>query len=424
MNRNPGPAVLNLQQQQQQQQPILSTSVTHSRSQSVTSVEHSPSSSSITPSLASSPFHNADPEPAYIAPTAAARLVTSDHEVFFRGLYEDGTISTETLTIFVTNGSLQLVNQFLDFLLYSFLSNAKSTSLAALRPAVTEVLRVRLAKEALTGADQELESYLGGDDETELAILEDRSEPSGDWNLEATWKRCRMQCMVYSSLGDLEEEDEAYDLDNGLEGIAAGYEQYQRQSIRPGVISPAVAIWLTSILEFIGEQTLLVAGHSTIARYSAQQIAVSGAASETNANVTFPQRPMVEELDTEKVALNPSLGRMWRQWRKKIRGARGSFSISTTESILNRLDMASLSRRSSAIYGSRRSSVDDSSRGESIIQDHHPETNLGCVDATATADGEGGCLPPIEESAAVDKSCLTDEVEEEVSIFPLILFRV
>jgi hypothetical protein len=341
MNRTTRPDGLDLRS-------TSTVAVSRSQSRSGSSFDHPLPSNASTASLGVSPLINVNPAPAYIAPSAAARLVTSDHESFFRSLQNDGVIAPGILTIVVNAGSLALINQFLDFLLYSILSNAKSTALSALRPAVTEILRIRLAKEAVAGADQELKSYLGGDDE-DLESFDDAVTDvhSGDWKLEKTWRKCRVQCMIYSSLGDLEEDDEALYSDDVLEG-SVGLEQYQTQSSQPGIISPAVAIWLTSILEFIGEQTLLVAGHASIARYSAQRIVVaSNPSSSAAAEVTFPDKPVVEELDAEKVALNPSLGRMWRQWRKKVRGGRGSISVPAGEGVLSRMERQISQRKAS-----------------------------------------------------------------------------
>ncbi|KAF8531687.1 hypothetical protein BDD12DRAFT_810837 [Trichophaea hybrida] len=366
MNRSSRPQVLEL----------LQPPASQSRSRSSSSTDNPLPSNGSTASLAPNPFINVNPPPAYIASSAATRLVTSDHEDFFRSLCEDGVSSPGTPTMFVTGGSLTLVNQFLDFLLYSFLSNAKSTSISALRPAITEVLRIRLATEAVAGADQELKLYLGGDDEDIESFDDDLIGSNGDeWNLENTWRKCRVQCMVYSSLGDLEEDDEAFYSETGLEG-AVGLEQYERQNSNPGIISPAVAIWLTSILEFIGEQTLLVAGHATIARYSAQRIATaSSPTSNASSEATFPDKPTVEELDTEKVALNPSLGRMWRQWRKKARSGRGSFSMPSRDGVLQRLERQASLKRGSAKDESR-VSVASTVRGEDNVptnQDERPD---------------------------------------------------
>ena len=58
--------------------------------------------------------------------------------------------------------------------------------------------------------------------------------------------------MVYSSLGDMEEQDEDFYTEQDL---LASSDEPQTHSV-----SPAVAIFLTSILEYMGEQTLVVAG--------------------------------------------------------------------------------------------------------------------------------------------------------------------
>ncbi|KAI5805824.1 hypothetical protein EDC01DRAFT_626636 [Geopyxis carbonaria] len=391
MNRSSRPEVLDLQQK-------TTASFNRARSRSTSSVENPLSSNPSTSSLVANPLLNVSPEPAYIAPSAAARLVTSDHEGFFQSLYEDGIIRLETPTMFVAPESLKLVNQFLDFLLYSFFATSKSTCLSSLRPAVAEVLRLRLAKEAVAGADQELQSYLGGEDETDLTDVHDGQHPTGAWDAKTAWRKARVQCMVYSSLGDLEEDDEVFYTEDGLEGNV-GLQQYQSHSSVPGAISPAVAIWLTSILEFIGEQTLLVAGHATIARYSAQRIAVA-ATMELQPEGTFPNRPTVEELDTEKVALNPSLGRMWRQWRKKVRGSRGSLSMSFQDVVVLQQDRP----ESTCI---RVSSGSDYSSKEEILV---PKFNADNI--TTASDGEGQTGPP-ESTKLVNELMLTPIVESQ-----------
>ncbi|KAI5817464.1 hypothetical protein BZA77DRAFT_352834 [Pyronema omphalodes] len=404
MNRSQRPQDLDLQKSAT---TTATATATRNRSRSSGSVDNPLSSAGSNTSLAN-PLVNVNPQPAYIAASAATRLVTSDHEDFFRSLRHEGVVGTGTPTMLVTSGSLSLVNQFLDFLLYSFLSNAKSTSISALRPAITEVLRIRLAKEAVSGADQELKSYLGGEDEDigefDDALIETNGE---EWNLEATWRKCRVQCMVYSSLGDLEEDDEAFFTEAGLEG-SVGLDQYECQNSNPGIVSPAVAIWLTSILEFIGEQTLLVAGHATIARYSAQRIAAAN--EEQSAGATFPEKPVVEELDTEKVALNPSLGRMWRQWRKKTRnGTRGSFSVpSTRDGVLQRLErQASLKSVTKSISERDTCAVDDETEENEAVSE---------ADEVRSNTIQDGTLTPIEETTTPvlhDDSKTSDLTEGE-----------
>lgn len=321
MDRPSRPDVLDLQSYQ-------SSTSTRARSRSIGSVEKPLSSNgSSIYSLANPQFTCVSPEPAYIAASAATGIVTGNHEDF---LQDESNAGHPTPTIPVTPASLKLINQFLDFLLYSFLSSAKSTTLKALRPAISEVLRSRLAKEAVAGADQELSSYLGGGDDGGVGFsgMNEFQENSADWDLDSTWKRTRLLCMVYSSLGDIEEDDEeVYSGYGNLEGIV-GSQQYEQNSVVPGVVSPAVAIWLTSVLEFMGEQTLLLAGHAAINRFSQRMAAAGYGDHVCDAKCTAErERPMVEELDTEKVALNCSLGRLWRQWRKRVRGRGSSFSV-------------------------------------------------------------------------------------------------
>ena len=206
--------------------------------------------------------------------------------------------------------ALQLVNNFLDQLLFNFLTVSRSTTLSALRPAVSDVLKPKLAKDAINQADEELREYLGGDDEESTqSQSRDPGSPT-DWDLELAWKRTRLRCMVYSSLGDMEEEDEDYYMEQGH--LDSGFEDRSSEAV-----SPAVAIFLTSILEFLGEQALVVAGQAAYhrMRIKYEKDLKEGARSPTG----VAEKVLIEELDMERVALDRTLGRLWRGWKKKIR---------------------------------------------------------------------------------------------------------
>lgn len=209
-------------------------------------------------------------------------------------------------TVLVSPSALQLVNNFLDQLLFSFLYAAKSTSLSALRPAVSEVLKPKLAKDAVNLADEELREYLGSSDEE--YILQATSDPGSDWDVELIWKRTRLRCMVYSSLGDMEEEDEDYYMEQ---------EQLEDSGRPSDVVSPAVAIFMTSILEFMGEQALIVAGQAAYHRVRTRHEKELKDGLRGPADVS--DRIIVEDLDMERVALDRTLGRLWRAWKKRIR---------------------------------------------------------------------------------------------------------
>jgi hypothetical protein len=271
-----------------------------------------------------SPPTSITPDPAFIAASAASQIVTNDHDSLADTWFDQHGIEPSGETALVAPPALKLVNRFLDQLLFNFLSISRSTSLGSLRPAVSEVLKPKLAKDAISGAEQELHEYLGGGEDEELLAFHNGLEPSSDWDLELVWKRTRLRCMVYSSLGDMEEEDEDYYTDqeqlDGPPGLNSN-----RFSNNPGVVSPAVAIFLTSILEYMGEQVLIVAGQAAYHRLRAKHEREEREDISTLSEIA--DRVVVEESDMERVALDRTLGRLWRGWKKRIRSPTNSISI-------------------------------------------------------------------------------------------------
>jgi hypothetical protein len=255
-----------------------------------------------------SPPLSVSPTAAFIAASAASQIITNDHDSHADTWYDQHGIEPASEPALVTIEALQLVNNFLDQLLFNFLSKSHATTLANLRPAVSEVLKPKLAKDAVNNADEELREYLGEGDEEDY--VPPQGDKARDWDLELVWKRTRLRCMVYSSLGDMEEEDE--DLYMEQENLELGTNEQASE-----VISPAVAIFLTSVLEYMGELTLTVAGQAAYHRLRAK---CQKEISEGTRNPTdVAERIVVEEQDMERVALDRTLGRLWRGWKKRIR---------------------------------------------------------------------------------------------------------
>ncbi|EFX02600.1 hypothetical protein CMQ_2529 [Grosmannia clavigera kw1407] len=256
-----------------------------------------------------SPPISVSPEAAFIAASAASQIVTNDHDSHANTWYDEHGIEPSGETAIVTNAALQLINNFLDQLLFSFLSLSHSTSLAALRPAVTEVLKPKLAKDAINQADEELREYLGGGDDDDM-LQSQRPTSAKDWDVELVWKRTRLRCMVYSSLGDLEEEDE--DLYMEQEHLETAHDPTSE------TVSPAVSIFLTSILEFMAEQALISASQAAFHRM--RFIYEKDRRDPTSPRPTLiANRITVEEVDMERVAFDRTIGRLWRSWKKRIR---------------------------------------------------------------------------------------------------------
>ena len=250
------------------------------------------------------------PEATFIAPSAASQIITNDHDSHADAWYDQNGIEPARETAIVSGPALQLVNGFLDQLLFNFLQISRATSLTSLRPAVIEVLKPKLGKDAIANADEELGEYLGDADEGDYVQPQRGPNSPRDWDAELVWKRTRLRCMVYSSLGDMEEEDE--DLYMAEENLEIGADEQISD-----VISPAVAIFLTSVIEYMGELTLTVAGQAAYHRVRSKIERELREGSRDPAETA--DRIVVTELDMERVALDRTLGRLWRGWKKRMR---------------------------------------------------------------------------------------------------------
>jgi hypothetical protein len=248
------------------------------------------------------------PPPAYIAASAASQIVTDHHNAQLR---DEDADSDELQNAVFSEQALALLNAFLDHLLFAFLSSAKSPLLTAVRPAILDVLKPRLAREATEAADEELQGLLASEDDDDLSTQYGRS--LGPWDVEKVWKRTRLRIMVYTRLGELEDEDEERYVQQ-----ERGLSMEDDDDDEAGLVSWASAIFLTSVMEFVAEQLLLASGSAAFTRMEAriQKLAQQMERHEEHPTI---ERLTIEEPDVEKIALNSTLGRLWRTWKKRVR---------------------------------------------------------------------------------------------------------
>lgn len=358
-----------------------------------------------------------NPAPAYVAPLGASQVV-SEHLTSQRdpSSDEDDEEKLDKDDVQFTDQALSTINAFLDQLLFGFLSTARSTSLLALRPAVLEVLKHRLARDAISSAEEELEALLAGGDDEEEEGQNKTSEDSRKWDLELVWKRTRLRVMVYMRYGDMEDEDEQRYVREGE--LFHGHERRFSQS--SGLVSWAAAIFLTSVLEFVAEQTLQVAGQAAYTRARRESKSQRSTSPVTKAK----SGPLtVDGIDVEKIALSPTLGRLWRTWRKVLRNNGGistptrRSSVSTTR-IGRENTMSALSQRRSSFETAHEGSVADSrpisrDQKEDTGDVEHPEyvlaANIPLPMDDATRDVDEIIVPglladPDDEDAATEES--------------------
>lgn len=348
-------------------------------------------------SLASPP--SVAPDPAYIAAAAASQIITNDHQSQIDDWFDENGGKVDSETAVVSPASLTLVNLFLDQLLFSILACARSTAIFALRPAVAEVLRPRLAKDAIDGADEELQEFLGGGDD-DISVFHDGLESRGKWDLNLAWWRTRLRCMVFTRLGDMEEEDEEIYIDRERLGEA---NEDHRNPRDLDIISPAAAIFLTSILEFIGEHALMVAGEAAFNRREIRYLR------HENEVPSQAEQVVVEDIDMEKLAFNTTLGRLWRSWKKRVRAPSISHSRPISRDFMRRRAASLSGSPSVSELGDSNHDVDQmprSSVAETLREEH--ETHLPCVSST---DGklETGTRPVgLPQIAASETTCIKE----------------
>lgn len=288
------------------------------------------------------------PPPGYISSASASEIITSDQEFNAADFVADDEEPGSGANALVTPAALSLLNNFLDNLLFNILAASKSTQLTAIRPCLADVLKPRLAGEVVATADEELSEYMGGA-EDEQAEFRGGQQPGGDFDLVRSWKLTRLRCMVYTRLGDMEEEDE--DEFIAQEGLRESDGAPRRFSSHVDNITPAAAIFLTSIIEHIGEQALIIAGETARSRLSAKLNDGASAGTDMEDEHKTIDQLIVEDLDMEKLALNATLGRLWRTWRKRRRGNTVSRSLSHAGS------RESFRRRAYSLANSRKSSI-------------------------------------------------------------------
>ena len=300
------------------------------------------------------------PAPAYIAASVASQTVTDNLNAQLREAELD---FGELENAFFSEQALALLNGFLDHLLFAFLSAARSPSLTAIRPAISDVLKPRLAREAAAAADEELQGLLSGEDDEEFSPV-DGGRAVERWDVEKVWKRTRLRIMVYTRLGEMEDEDEEKYVQQ-----ERGLSMDEDEDEEAGLVSWASAIFLTSVVEHVAEQTLIVAGQAAYARMASRVKKTQ----YDEADQGSLERLVIEEPDVEKIALNSALGRLWRTWRKRVRSS--IQPMSPTRGIRPNSSYASLNRR-----GSRGShtTADDSYRVEpTYVPEHAPsETDI------------------------------------------------
>ena len=265
---------------------------------------------------------NIQPPPAYLASSSASEIAAKILPCTpLEAAFDDGLLESEDNQVSFSAGALALINGFLDTTLYNTLSIARSPTLAVLRPTVERsILKGSAGRRAIAAADEEINELLGdSEDADETALEEKERDPNRMFDLDTVFRRTRLRVMVYTHMGELEEEDETQILEE-QELVMPEPEDQPSFLPPPRQVSWSAVIFLTSIIEFLAEQCI--------------SSAVRGAADRARSRRSIGKDPkspieqgsasdlaIVQERDVEKVAMNRLIGKIWRVWKLKNKAA-------------------------------------------------------------------------------------------------------
>lgn len=143
----------------------------------------------------------------------------------------------------ISSEALLAINTFLDEFLYTLIDSARSLDLVRIKLAISQVLPTSLGKNAVQEAELELKTYVenGNSDHTQERTIEINPFP-----LQKVFEQFRVKCQYFSTLG--ERDPNCWDHNSvpdlyGAEGIH---------------IAPSLAIYLTAVLEYVGEYILIL----------------------------------------------------------------------------------------------------------------------------------------------------------------------
>uniref|UniRef100_U9U381 Uncharacterized protein n=1 Tax=Rhizophagus irregularis (strain DAOM 181602 / DAOM 197198 / MUCL 43194) TaxID=747089 RepID=U9U381_RHIID len=143
----------------------------------------------------------------------------------------------------ISSEALSAINNFLDEFLYFLIDSARSLDLIRIKDAISQVLPTSLGKNAIVEAELELKTYVesGNSDHTKEKTIEINPFP-----LQKVFEQFRVKCQFFSTLGERGADDRDPDSVPDL---------YASEGIH---IAPSLAIYLTAVLEYVGEYILIL----------------------------------------------------------------------------------------------------------------------------------------------------------------------
>ncbi|CAG8525947.1 39850_t:CDS:2 [Gigaspora margarita] len=144
--------------------------------------------------------------------------------------------------------ALLSINAFIDEFLFFVIDSARSLDLVKIKQSISQVIPTTLGKNAVQEAELELKTYVesGNSDSTLEKTIEITPFP-----LQKVFEQFRAKCQFFSTLGERGIDERDSKMAPNL---------YANEGIH---IAPSLAIYLTAILEYVGEHILILVAKAT-----------------------------------------------------------------------------------------------------------------------------------------------------------------
>ncbi len=133
------------------------------------------------------------------------------------------------------------LNSFLDYTLEMIITHAGSLRVIDLGEAINTLLPSELGIQALSEALIEVEAYNANKNKSDSDANFSNEFITGSFNSKAVCQSARVSCMIYSTVNDRSQAD------------------FASTKYDTSLVSPIMVIYLTTILEFVGEYVILTA---------------------------------------------------------------------------------------------------------------------------------------------------------------------
>ena len=174
-----------------------------------------------------------------------AAFISANAASYIASTYTTTAKDAKAPSLVLDTECLKSLNAFLDYFLAIVIRDAKSTDLQDLKGTLALLLDSALGYVALNEAQAELETYRNQETGAGRKFEFDSPRKNGQeevFDVESIWLQARIRCMIYSTVGEKEESD------------------FPALSDDNTPVTPPVAIFLTAVLEFLGEHILLTSG--------------------------------------------------------------------------------------------------------------------------------------------------------------------